>query len=135
MLQNTKATKNTYSLKMPATVKGKCWRITLTGLVMMVDHHEAHFRMIGTFNAYNLLAVYGTATLLGAERMQVLSILSGLHGASGRFETYMSPNDKILGIVDYAHTPDALINVLATIKQLAHRRAANNNRGGLWWRP
>jgi len=118
MLQNTKAQKNTYSLKMPATIKGKVLENNLTGLVMMVDKHEAHFRMIGTFNAYNLLAVYGAATLLGADKMEVLSVLSSLHGAPGRFETYMSPNDKILGIVDYAHTPDALINVLATIKQL-----------------
>jgi UDP-N-acetylmuramoyl-L-alanyl-D-glutamate--2,6-diaminopimelate ligase len=118
MLQNTKAQKNSYSLKMPATIKGKVLENNLTGLVMMVDNQEAHFRMIGTFNAYNLLCVYGAAILLGADKMQVLSVLSSLHGAPGRFETYMSPNDKILGIVDYAHTPDALINVLATIKQL-----------------
>ncbi len=85
---------------------------------MVVDGTEAHFRMIGTFNAYNLLAVYGAAKLLGADKMDVLAVLSGLHGAAGRFETYMSPKDKILGIVDYAHTPDALINVLATINQL-----------------
>ncbi len=118
MLQNTKAGKNTYSLKMPATIKGKVLENNLTGLVMLVENQEAHFRMIGTFNAYNLLAVYGIATLLGADKMQVLAVLSNLHGAPGRFETFMSPNDKILGIVDYAHTPDALLNVLATIKQL-----------------
>ncbi|HXS35477.1 MAG TPA: UDP-N-acetylmuramoyl-L-alanyl-D-glutamate--2,6-diaminopimelate ligase, partial [Flavipsychrobacter sp.] len=118
MLQNTKAQKCTYSLRVPATVKGKVLENNLTGLVMMIDNHEAHFRMIGTFNAYNLLAVYGAATLLGEDKMQVLSVLSDLHGARGRFETYMSPNEKILGIVDYAHTPDALLNVLATIKQL-----------------
>ncbi len=118
MLQNTKAEKHTYSLKIPATIKGKVVENNLTGLVMLVDNTEAHFRMIGTFNAYNLLAVYGAARLLGEDKMQVLAVLSGLHGAAGRFETYMSPNDKILGIVDYAHTPDALINVLATINQL-----------------
>lgn len=118
MLQNTKAEKNTYSLKVPANVKGKVLENNLTGLVMLVDGHEAHFRMIGTFNAYNLLAVYGAAKLLGEDQMEVLAALSGLHGAAGRFETYMSPKDKILGIVDYAHTPDALINVLATINQL-----------------
>ncbi|MCW3121771.1 MAG: UDP-N-acetylmuramoylalanyl-D-glutamate--2,6-diaminopimelate ligase [Flavipsychrobacter sp.] len=118
MLQNTKAEKHTYSLRVPATIKGKVMENNLTGLVMIVDNTEAHFRMIGTFNAYNLLAVYGTAKLLGEDKMQVLAVLSGLHGAAGRFETYMSPNDKILGIVDYAHTPDALINVLATINQL-----------------
>jgi len=118
MLQNTKAEKCTYSLRVPATIKGKVLENNLTGLVMSVDGQEAHFRMIGTFNAYNLLAVYGAATLLGKDKMEVLAVLSDLHGAPGRFETYMSPNDKVLGIVDYAHTPDALINVLATINQL-----------------
>lgn len=118
MLQNTVARKNTYSLRMPATFKGKVLENNLTGLVMNIDNQEAHFRMIGTFNAYNLLAVYGTAVLLGQDKMKVLSVLSDLHGAPGRFETYMSPEEKVLGIVDYAHTPDALINVLATINQL-----------------
>jgi len=118
MLQNTRAEKRAYSLKVPADVKGKVLENNLTGLVMSVDGIEAHFRMIGTFNAYNLLAVYGAAVQLGQEKMNVLSVLSDLHGASGRFETYMSKNDRILGIVDYAHTPDALINVLATINQL-----------------
>jgi UDP-N-acetylmuramoyl-L-alanyl-D-glutamate--2,6-diaminopimelate ligase len=118
MLQNTKAEKHTYSLKVPASVKGKVLENNLTGLVMMVDNHEAHFRMIGTFNAYNLLAVYGAAKFMGEDVLKVLTVLSSLHGAPGRFETYLSLNDKVLGIVDYAHTPDALINVLATINQL-----------------
>ncbi len=118
MLQNTKAEKYTYSLRMPANFKGKVLENNLTGLVMHIDNHEAYFRMIGTFNAYNLLAVYGIATLMGEDKMQVLATLSNLHGAAGRFETFMSENDKVLGIVDYAHTPDALINVLATINQL-----------------
>jgi UDP-N-acetylmuramoyl-L-alanyl-D-glutamate--2,6-diaminopimelate ligase len=118
MLQNTIADKQSYSLKVPASFKGKVLENNLTGLVMNVDGHEAHFRMIGTFNAYNLLAVYGAAVLLGEEKLNILSVLSDLHGAPGRFETYMSPNDQVLGIVDYAHTPDALINVLATINQL-----------------
>ena len=118
MLQNTKASKNTYSLKVPANIKGKVLENDLTGLMMVLDGQEAHFRMIGTFNAYNLLAVYGAAKLLGEDKMTVLAVLSGLQGAPGRFETHMSPVDKILGIVDYAHTPDALINVLATINQL-----------------
>lgn len=118
MLQNTNANRLTYSLKVPADVKGKVLENGLTGLVMIADGIEAHFRMIGTFNAYNLLAVYGTARLLGMDKMEVLAILSNLRGAQGRFETYMSVKDKVLGIVDYAHTPDALINVLATINQL-----------------
>ncbi len=118
MLQNTRADKHTYSLKQPASVKGKVLENNLTGLVMTIDNEEAHFRLIGTFNAYNLLAVYGAAKQLGQDKMEVLAILSGLQGAAGRFETYMSPKEKILGIVDYAHSPDALINVLATINQL-----------------
>lgn len=118
MLQNTKAEKCTYSLRIPATVKGKVLENNLTGLVMDVNSTEAHFRMIGTFNAYNLMAAYGAALQLGEEKMNVLATLSNLYGAQGRFETIMSANDKVLGIVDYAHTPDALINVLATINQL-----------------
>lgn len=118
MLQNTKALKKTYSLRMPADVKGKILENNLDGLIMDVDGHESHFRMTGMFNAYNLLAVYGAARLLGKETMQILPALSNLHGAPGRFETFMSANERILGIVDYAHTPDALLNVLATIEQL-----------------
>jgi UDP-N-acetylmuramoyl-L-alanyl-D-glutamate--2,6-diaminopimelate ligase len=118
MLQNTKAAKYSYSLKAPVEFKGKVLENNLTGLVMNVDGHEAHFRMIGTFNAYNLLAVYGIAVLLGEDKLNVLAVLSNLHGAQGRFETIMSDKDSVLGIVDYAHTPDALINVLATINQL-----------------
>ncbi|HEV2832213.1 MAG TPA: cyanophycin synthetase, partial [Hanamia sp.] len=79
---------------------------------------EVHFRMIGTFNAYNLLAVYGAAICLGQNKEAVLQILSNLDGAEGRFDYMVSPNEKIVGIVDYAHTPDALLNVLVTIKNL-----------------
>ncbi len=118
MLQNTAAQKYSYSLREPASYKGKVLENGLVGLYMLINGIDAHFRMIGTFNAYNLLAVYGTALLLGADKMNVLAVLSDLHGAPGRFETYMSPTDKTLGIVDYAHTPDALLNVLATINQL-----------------
>ncbi|MBC7552621.1 MAG: UDP-N-acetylmuramoyl-L-alanyl-D-glutamate--2,6-diaminopimelate ligase [Taibaiella sp.] len=118
MLQNTAAEKRAYSLQAPVDFKGKVLENNLSGLVVVVNGTEAHFRMIGTFNAYNLLAVYGVAVLLGADKMDVLAVLSGLHGAPGRFETYLSPVEKILGIVDYAHTPDALINVLATINKL-----------------
>ena len=118
MLQNTSARKLSYSLRVPANIKGKILENGLTGLVMNVDGVETHFSMIGAFNAYNLLAVYGAAKELGQDKMQILEVLSALRGAQGRFETYMSTNDKILGIVDYAHTPDALLNVLATINQL-----------------
>lgn len=118
MLQNTKARKQTYSLRMPADVKGKVLENNLSGLIMSVDGHEVHMRMIGTFNAYNMLAVYGAATLLGESSIEILSMLSTLHGAPGRFETIRSGSEGVLGIVDYAHTPDALLNVLATIHQL-----------------
>lgn len=118
MLQNTIAEKTFYSLRSPATIKGKVLENNLTGLIIDINGLEVHCRLIGTFNAYNLLAVYGAATLLGEDKIEVLAKLSNLNGAPGRFETYLSPKEKILGIVDYAHTPDALLNVLATINQL-----------------
>lgn len=118
MLQNTQAKTYTYSLKNPADFKGKIFENNLTGLVMLVDDVETHFRMIGTFNAYNLLAVYGVATLLQQEKTEVLAILSNLTGARGRFQICYSKNENILGIVDYAHTPDALINVTGAINQI-----------------
>jgi UDP-N-acetylmuramoyl-L-alanyl-D-glutamate--2,6-diaminopimelate ligase len=118
MLQNTKALQYTYSLRLPSTIKGKVLENNLTGLVMDIDGHEAYLRMIGIFNAYNILAVYGVAKFLNQDSIEVLAALSTLNGAPGRFESLCSPMDKILGIVDYAHTPDALLNVLATIQQL-----------------
>ena len=79
---------------------------------------EVHFRLIGEFNAYNLLAVFGTAVCLGEEKQEVLTAMSILTGAEGRFDYMVSAKDKVIAIVDYAHTPDALLNVLATIKKL-----------------
>lgn len=122
MLQNTKADKRTYSLRVPADFKGKVLENDLDGLQMNINKTDVHFRLSGLFNAYNLLAVYGAAELMGEDKMQVLAILSDMKGAAGRFETYRSLKDRILGIVDYAHTPDALLNVLATIKQFAGQR-------------
>jgi UDP-N-acetylmuramoyl-L-alanyl-D-glutamate--2,6-diaminopimelate ligase len=118
MLQNTNSFKYYYSLKTMADFKGKILENVLTGLVMIVNEQEVHFRMIGEFNAYNLLAVYGAAICLGEDKHEVLRCLSILTGAEGRFECIVSPNEKIMGIVDYAHTPDALVNVLTTIQQL-----------------
>lgn len=118
MVQNSKATTLTYSLRVPADIKGRVLENNLSGLVMDLDGHEAHLRMIGIFNAYNLLAVYGVAKSLGEDPIEVLTALSTLQGAPGRFETIASPVDRVLGIVDYAHTPDALLNVLSTIHQL-----------------
>jgi UDP-N-acetylmuramoyl-L-alanyl-D-glutamate--2,6-diaminopimelate ligase len=118
MLQNTRAKKYFYSLKTLADFKGKIIEDSLLGLELVINEVEVHFRMIGTFNAYNLLAVYGTAICLGQNKETVLQILSSLDGAEGRFDYMVSANEKIVGIVDYAHTPDALLNVLATIKNL-----------------
>lgn len=118
MLQNTRAKKQSYSLKTVADFKGKILENNLTGLIMTVNEKEVHFRLIGEFNAYNLLAVYGTAILLGQDKDEVLQALSDLSGAEGRFDYITSAKDRIIGIVDYAHTPDALLNVLATIKNL-----------------
>ncbi len=118
MLQNTAAKKYYYSLKTMAEFKGKILENSLTGLVMNVNDVEVHFKLIGEFNAYNLLAVYGAAVCLGEDRMKVLEVLSSLDGAEGRFDYIVSKKERVIGIVDYAHTPDALLNVLATIKKL-----------------
>ncbi|MBO9562916.1 MAG: UDP-N-acetylmuramoyl-L-alanyl-D-glutamate--2,6-diaminopimelate ligase [Niastella sp.] len=118
MLQNTQAHKYFYSLRTMAEFKGKILENSLTGLVMTVNDQEVHFRLIGEFNAYNLLAVYGAAICLGEDKFEVLRVLSELSGAEGRFDYIISPNERVIGIVDYAHTPDALLNVLATIKGL-----------------
>ncbi len=118
MLQNTNAKKYYYSLKTVAEFKGKILDNSLSGLVMTVNDIEVHFRMIGEFNAYNLLAVYGAAFCLGEDKQEVLTALSLLTGAEGRFDYMVSAKDKVIAIVDYAHTPDALLNVLATIKKL-----------------
>ena len=117
MLQNTKAKKLSYGLKSSADYKGKILENALTGLVMLVNEIEVHFRLIGEFNAYNLLAVYGAAVNLGVESNTALTTLSMLAGAEGRFD-YVISNKQVIGIIDYAHTPDALENVLATIKKL-----------------
>jgi UDP-N-acetylmuramoyl-L-alanyl-D-glutamate--2,6-diaminopimelate ligase len=118
MLQNTHARKYLYSLRTMAEFKGKILENSLTGLIMTINDQEVHFRLIGEFNAYNLLAVYGAAICLGEDKLEVLRCLSEITGAEGRFDYIISPNQKIIGIVDYAHTPDALLNVLATIKKL-----------------
>lgn len=117
MLQNTPAKKYYYSLKNVADFKGKILENALTGLVMLVNDKEVHFLLIGEFNAYNLLAVYGAAICLGEDAEKALLVLSSLSGAEGRFD-YLISKEKIIGIVDYAHTPDALENVLSTIKKL-----------------
>ena len=118
MLQNTNAKRYFYSLRTVADIKGKILENTLNGLVMLINDQEVHFRLIGEFNGYNLLAVYGAAVGLGEDKQEVLTSLSILTGAEGRFDYLVSPKQHVIGIVDYAHTPDALLNVLATIKNL-----------------
>ncbi len=118
MLQNTAAKKYYYSLRTLADFKGKILDNSLIGLHLSINDIEVHFRLIGEFNASNLLAVYGAAICLGEDKYKVLETLSSLTGAEGRFEYIVSPAQQVMGIVDYAHTPDALLNVLATIKKL-----------------
>jgi UDP-N-acetylmuramoyl-L-alanyl-D-glutamate--2,6-diaminopimelate ligase len=116
MVQNTKAKKHSYALKYPADYKAKVINNTLHGLELEINQQSVWFRLIGEFNAYNLLGVYATAMLLGEEEEEVLRQLSQLKGAQGRFEQVFFRD--ITAIVDYAHTPDALENVLKTIQKL-----------------
>ncbi|HVD97342.1 MAG TPA: UDP-N-acetylmuramoyl-L-alanyl-D-glutamate--2,6-diaminopimelate ligase [Cytophagaceae bacterium] len=117
MMQNTKAKKNTFALKTPADFKAKLLTNSFTGLEMDIDGKQVWFKLIGSFNAYNLLGVYATAVLLGEDRDEALTQLSNLDSARGRFERIISKTG-ITAIVDYAHTPDAVENVLDTINDL-----------------
>jgi len=114
MLQNTKAKKHTYGIKKMADFRTKIMTNSLDGLELAMDSKTVWFKLIGDFNAYNLLAVYSAAVLLGEDPEDVLLRLSSLPGAVGRFERVL-PGSKFTAIVDYAHTPDALKNVLETI--------------------
>jgi UDP-N-acetylmuramoyl-L-alanyl-D-glutamate--2,6-diaminopimelate ligase len=117
MLQNTAARKLTYALKTYAEYKAQILESQMGGLLLKINESEVWVRLIGTFNAYNLLAIYGTAVELGLERLEVLRLLSELESVSGRFQFIIS-DLKITAIVDYAHTPDALENVLKTIADI-----------------
>jgi UDP-N-acetylmuramoyl-L-alanyl-D-glutamate--2,6-diaminopimelate ligase len=116
MLQNTKAEKHSYALRKVADFKAKIIENGLLGLHLDMDGQDFYARMIGEFNAYNLLAVYATAVLMGADKLETLTILSNLKGAEGRFDYMHDTKKDVVGIVDYAHTPDALENVLETIR-------------------
>lgn len=117
MLQNTKARKFAYALKVAADFKGVVIENQFNGMLLRINGTEVFARLVGSFNASNLLAIYGAAVLLGLESEEALTILSSLKGADGRFEMVYS--DKgVIGIVDYAHTPDALKNVLQTINEI-----------------
>ena len=116
MLQNTKATKFRYSLRSMADYKAKVLSNTLQGLEVNLNGHDVWFKLIGDFNAYNLTAVFGVASIMGEDEQEVLQHLSNLNPAPGRFEQVITPTG-ITAIVDYAHTPDALQNVLETISE------------------
>jgi UDP-N-acetylmuramoyl-L-alanyl-D-glutamate--2,6-diaminopimelate ligase len=120
MMQNTKASRYTYSLKSMADFKAKIVESDFNGMLLNINEQEAWFRLVGNFNAYNLAAVYGAAFLLGKERDEIITHLSNISAVKGRFEYYRS-NNGVIGIVDYAHTPDALKNVLSTINELRTR--------------
>ena len=117
MLQNTEAKKFTYALKTIANYKAKIIENQLSGLLLSINNNEVWTKLIGTFNAYNILAIYATADLLGVESLENLRLLSELESVSGRFQ-YMISDGGITAIVDYAHTPDALRNVLETINTI-----------------
>ncbi|MGJ1261576.1 UDP-N-acetylmuramoyl-L-alanyl-D-glutamate--2,6-diaminopimelate ligase [Sphingobacterium spiritivorum] len=117
MLQNTFAHKKTYGLKGVADFKAKIIESHFDGMLLNIEGHEVWVKLVGEFNAYNILAVYGAAILLEQETVKVLTALSQITGAEGRFEAITSKNG-VIGIVDYAHTPDAVANVLSTINNL-----------------
>jgi len=117
MLQNTSAKKYTYALKSYANYKAQILENLFSGLLLKIDNNELWVKLIGNFNGYNLLSIYATSTLLGLEPMEVLQIMSTLESVDGRFQYAVSPTN-ITAIVDYAHTPDALKNVLETINTI-----------------
>lgn len=117
MLQNSKANKNTYSIRALADFKGKILEESFDGMLLEINKKEVAVSFIGKFNVYNLLAVFGAAVLLGKDEIEVLRVLSTLHSVSGRFEA-LRASQGYTAIVDYAHTPDALNNVLTTINEI-----------------
>lgn len=117
MVQNTKSTIRTYGLRSAADFKARVLENSFTGLLLNIDGQDVLCRLVGSFNAYNLLGIYAAATLLGEEKLNVLTAMSSLHPPRGRFE-YLNSAGGVTGIVDYAHTPDALQNVLLTIKDI-----------------
>lgn len=117
MLQNTKATRVSYALQSLADFRARIIESDFNGMLLNIDDEEAWFRLVGKFNAYNLLAAYGAAFLLGKKKEEIITALSRVEPVAGRFDFHVSKN-KIVGIVDYAHTPDALKNILSTINEI-----------------
>ncbi len=117
MIQNTKAKKYTYALKTQADFKAQVLENQFSGLLLKINNNEIWSKLIGNFNAYNLLAIYGVASILELDELEVLRIISELESVTGRFQ-YQNSDKNITAIVDYAHTPDALKNVLETINSI-----------------
>ncbi len=117
MLQNTASKKYTYALKTYADYRGQILENQLNGLLLKINDNELWTKLIGNFNAYNMLAIFGAADLLGLEHVECLRLMSELESVSGRFQ-YLISEDNITAIVDYAHTPDALKNVLETVNSI-----------------
>lgn len=123
MLQNTPAKKYTYALKTMADFKAKILENQFSGMLLSVNNQEVWTQLIGSFNAYNLLAIYGVASILELDSVATLTKISELKSVSGRFQ-YFTANNGVTAIIDYAHTPDALKNVLETINDI---RTGNEN--------
>lgn len=117
MVQNCKAVKKSFSLKSMSDFKCKVLESSLSGLMLQIENNEVFCRLIGSFNAYNIIGVYAAAIMLGEEKLNVLTGISNLAPVEGRFE-YITSGNNVIGIIDYAHTPDALQNVLNTIKDI-----------------
>ncbi len=122
MVQNTRATRKTYSLRSMADFRGKVVESRLDGTLMSFNGHEVNVLFTGRFNAYNLTAVFGTSVLLGWDLEDVLVNMSRLVPVAGRFQTFHSPDGSVTGIVDYAHTPDAVVNVITAIREVIGNR-------------
>ncbi len=123
MVQNTRAKKISYGMVMNADYKARILENDFSGMHVRIEEHDFFTRLVGKFNVYNILAVLAIAESVGYERLDVLKALSNVTTAAGRFEIIRSSTENITAIVDYAHTPDALENVLTTISQV------NKNKG------
>lgn len=118
MLQNTNARKYNYALRSYADYTAQILENQFEGLLLKIDNHELWVKLIGSFNAYNMLAVYGAADLLGLDQLETFKLMSSLKTVDGRFQHMISEVENITAIIDYAHTPDALKNVLQTINDI-----------------
>lgn len=125
MVQNTAAVVKTYSTRTVADFKGRILEESIEGMLLDINDKEVSVRFVGRFNVSNLLAVYGAAVMLGHEPDEVLRVLSSLHPVNGRFEAIRSPKG-FSAVVDYAHTPDALQNVLQSIREIIRQKGTSS---------